>query len=130
MKNKISRIWGVGLVIVLTASLLLAAAPVSAGTLSWGAETIPSTSGKVLQDGASVADIAIADDGTIYAVTGVATDNYCYKSTNGGVSWSKMTQDFSFAPDLVAVAPDDSDVVAVALAATPEVWISKDGGST
>jgi len=133
MKTKISRIWGVGLVIVLAASLLLAAAPVSAGTLSWSSETIPSTSGKVLQDGANVTDIAVADDGTIYAVTGA--DNFTYKSVNGGVSWSKMTQDFGAPVDLIAVAPDDSDVVAVSsnitgAPETPVVWISKNGGST
>ena len=68
MKKKITKIWGVGLVIVLTASLLLMAAPVSAGTLSWGTETIPSDSGKVIQPGTDVFDLAVAGDGTtIYA---------------------------------------------------------------
>ena len=130
MKKKITKIWGVGLVTVLIAGLLLSAAPVAAGTCSWTSETTPSTSGKRLQAGANVVDIAVADDGAIYAVTGVATDNYCYKSTNGGVTWSKLTNVFPWQPDLVAVAPDDSDIVAVANKATPEVYISSNGGST
>ena len=118
-----------GLVLVLATSMLLFAAPVSAGTLSWSSETVPSTSGKVLLAGSDVVDIAVADDGTMYAVTG-GTDNFTYKSANGGETWSKLTQDFGFAPDLVAVAPDDSDIVAVADNATAEVFISSNGGST
>ena len=132
MKKKITKIWGVGLATMLIASLLLSAAPVSAGTLSWGSETIPSTSGKRLVDGSNVVDIAVASDGTIFAVTG--TDNFTYKSDNGGVTWSKLTKNFGLAPELIAVAPDDPDVVAISgnlsAGSTPVVWISKNGGST
>ena len=79
MKKKIHKIWGVGLVIVLAATLLFSAAPVSAGTLDWGTETVPSTTGKVLFPGADVADLAVSADGVMYAVTG--NHPSCSKST-------------------------------------------------
>ncbi len=40
MKKKITRIWGIGLVVILATSLLLSAAPVSAKELAWGTEGI------------------------------------------------------------------------------------------
>ena len=39
MKKKITKIWSVGLVVVLATSLLLFAAPASASDLAWGTET-------------------------------------------------------------------------------------------
>lgn len=128
MKSKITKIWSVGLVVVLATSLILFAAPVSAGTLSWTTETIPSTTGNRLTTGNAIADIAAAYDGTLYLVTG--TDNKTYKSTNGGVTWAKLSKTFTFTPDLVAVAPDDSDVVAIADTTGFAVWVSTNGGST
>ena len=130
MKKKITKIFGVGLTIVLAASLLFSAAPVSAGTLSWGAESVPTTTGNVITDNTSmnIVDIAVADDGTMYLVTGET--NQCYKSTNGGVTWSTLSKNFSNPLTFVTVAPDDSDYVGVVEGTTPKVWISTDGGST
>ena len=133
MKKKITKIWGVGLVVVLVASLLLSAAPVSAGTISWGAETIPTTSGKVLGPAnVDIRDMAVAADGTtIYAVPGSSiTDNVTYKSTNGGETWTSITSHSGIRADLVAVAPDDADIVAIANIATPVVYITTNGGTT
>ena len=129
MKSKITKIWSVGLVVVLATSLILFAAPVSAGTLTWGTETIPSTTGNRLTTTTAIADIAAAYDGTLYLVTG--TDNKVYKSTNGGVTWAKLSKTFGGTPDLIAVAPDDSDVVAIATTDNVSaVWVSTNGGST
>jgi photosystem II stability/assembly factor-like uncharacterized protein len=112
---------------VLAASLLLSAAPVSAGTLDWGTETIPSDTGYVLANGTDIVDLAVSEDGVMYAVTG--TDNVCYKSTNGGVTWSRLSKEFgSGTTEFVSVSLDDSDVVAVSMAQT--VWLSTNGGST
>ena len=55
MKKKISKIWGIGLVLVLLVSLFGFVAPVSpasASTLKWGAETIPTDVDKVILAGA------------------------------------------------------------------------------
>jgi hypothetical protein len=123
MKKKLTRILGVGVTLALLVSLLAMAVPASAGTLYWSAETIPSTTGRVLLDGSDVTDIAVSGD-TIYAGVG---DNYLYKSTNGGVSWSRFatTED----TDLVAVAPDDPNIVSYADTTTLNVWVDTYGGS-
>jgi hypothetical protein len=127
MKKRITKIWGVGLVLVLAASLLLSAAPISAGTLSWGTQSpFPSSTGYRLFNGSEVADIAVAEDGIMYAVTG--TDNYTYKSTNGGITWSRLSKDFLGLPEFVAVAPDDSEFVVVSVGTL--IHLSTNGGST
>ena len=127
--KKLTKIWGIGLTIVLAASLLFGAVPASAGTLAWGSETVPTTTGNVICNGLNIADLSVSADGTMYAVTN--TDNFCYKSTNGGVTWSKLSQTFVGFLGFVAVAPDDSSIVAVAENTTQnKVWVSTDGGST
>jgi hypothetical protein len=74
----LNKIWGVSLVVAVIASLIVGALPVSAGTNSWGTETIPSTSSKVIvaSDDAvtpalldtEIIDMAVASNGsTIYA---------------------------------------------------------------
>jgi len=66
LKKKIHKIWGVGLTVVIAASLILWTAPVSAGTLSWGAEDLPDE-----LEACHVTDLAVsADGGVIYATTG------------------------------------------------------------
>jgi len=60
MKKKITKIWGVGLALVLAASLILMAAPISAGTLSWGDEDPPDELAAV-----DVVDIAVGAGGDV-----------------------------------------------------------------
>jgi len=124
MKTKISRIWGVGLVIVLAASLLLSAAPVSAGTLEWGTETLPGSTGEVIEAG-DVTDIDVSGDGVIWAGGGGLT---IYRSADSGMGWTTVTTDNN--TNLVAVAPDDSDIVAYADTTSKLVWVSINGGTT
>jgi len=88
LKKKITKIMGVGSVVAIVTTLLVAALPVSAGTLSWGSESIPSTTSKIIESG-EIIDIAIAPDGTtIYATL---TGDLLYKSTNAGKTWSALT---------------------------------------
>ncbi len=127
MKKKIHKIWGIGLVIVLAASLLLSAAPVSAGTLSWGSEDLPDE----LEPGTDVIDMAVSGDGsTIYVAV---SDNQSYRSTNGGESWSTATvidgTDVMASVDFIAVAQDDPNYIAAANATGPHVFISDDAGA-
>jgi len=127
--KKLTKIWGISLTIVLAASLLFGAVPASAGTLSWGSETVPTTTGNVICNGLDIADLSVSADGTMYAVTG--KDAYVYKSTNGGASWSKLSETFAGNLGFIAVAPDDSGIVAVAENTTDNrVWVSTNGGST
>ena len=86
MKHKFSRILGVGLSLMLLISLLAFAAPVSAGTLKWTTETIPSDTGKVLQP-CDIRDFDVYGDGdTIYAVGGVGVLG-ATASTYGTATW-------------------------------------------
>jgi hypothetical protein len=124
MKKKISRIWGVGLVLVLAVSLLLSAAPVSASTLAWGTEGLPGSTGEVIEAG-DVTDIDVSGDGVIWAGGGGLL---IYKSTDSGVSWTTVTTDNN--TNLVAVAPDDSDIVAIADTTSNLVWVTTNGGTT
>ena len=75
-------------VAVLLISMLVMAAPVSAGTLEYSTVTTPSgANNQILVSDASF--IRVASDGTIFAVdtTPAATD-VVYKSVDGGVSWT------------------------------------------
>lgn len=134
MKKKLTRIWGVGLVVVMISTLLLSAAPISAGTLGYGSETLPSTTNNLLVTtaGLDVLDLAVAGDGmTMYAVTG-AVDNQIYKSTDGGHTWSGLTAPTITNANLIAVAPDDPDIVIVfgGVATNLVAFASTNGGST
>ncbi|MFC2024622.1 hypothetical protein ACFLTJ_03540, partial [Chloroflexota bacterium] len=140
MKNKtIKRILGfglsTGLVFASLATIFAAPAPVAAGSLEWGTVDTPSWADLVITPGTNIFDYAIGGDGdTIYAV--LASDVDCngvgdvtnsmpialVKSTDGGVTWSDITDNLQGADNLptmftwligVAVAPDDEDWVAV-----------------
>ncbi|MFH1652061.1 MAG: hypothetical protein ABID87_08195, partial [Chloroflexota bacterium] len=124
--NKLTRLFGVGLVVVLLVSLFGFAAPASAGTTSWGAEDTPTTTGNVLVTTTALKDLAVSTDGQVmWAVTGTTTAR---KSTNGGNTWVTQAS-LPISPDLVAIAPDDTDLVAIASTSTPAVYISTNGGS-
>jgi len=135
MKTRIIKIWGVALALIVVVSMLIAAIPVSAGELSWGTYTTPSTSNNILAPaGTDIVDIAVSGDGnTVYAATG-ATGTFLYKSTNGGKTWSSIGGNLPAAvtrADLVAVAPDDANVITVADAtAAFVVAVSTNGGTS
>ncbi len=117
--------------IVLLVSLLFFAVPASADVLSWSAEPIPGAGGNVLgPEGIDVRDLAVAADGmTIYAAPGDSiSQKAVYISTDAGVSWTALTVPLQ--ADLVAVAPDDPNTVAVARQSAPAVYLTVNGGST
>ena len=129
MKLKIYVISGLGIAVLLFS--LLSPTLASADTASWSAEPVPSSIDMVLgPDGIDVRDLAVADDGvTLYAVSGDSIpENVVYKSTDAGVSWTTLS--ISIVADLVAVAPDDEDMVAIASSSPPEVYLTINGGST
>ena len=85
--KKIQKYWGIGLIIMLLASMLVMASPAAAGDLTFTAQGAPSPYVYQLADGTEVTDMAIAADGTtIYAVGNSA---YVYKSVNAGVTWTR-----------------------------------------
>jgi hypothetical protein len=131
----------------------------SACGMEWGIVNTPSWEDLVIVPGSDILDYDIGgDDDTIYAVlesnetcNGVGKqvgdpadpDFALVKSTDGGVTWTDISQNVADAanlPDIfynlvaVAVAPDDEDWLAVAgyawgaLPRQPMVVASKDGG--
>jgi hypothetical protein len=128
MKKIIPRILGVALTFILLSSLFIAAVPASAGTLTWSAETIISTSGNRLAS-EDIKDLAVAPDGTYYAVCG--TSKNIYKSTNSGDTWTKLAAITGVGTSVtsVAAAPDVDDFIAV-IADSNEVYISTNGGTS
>ena len=134
MKKKITRIWSIGLVVILAASLLLSAAPVSAKELAWGTEGTPGTTGlKILHETSisqgDVADFDIGPDGlTLWAAS--PENNKLYKSTDGGLTWASKTLPTGLTtPAGVAIAPDDEDLVAV-YGDSDEVYVTTAGGTS
>ena len=132
MKSKITKIWSVGLVLVLATTMLLFPVPASAGTLSWSSETIPGTGSYRLLAG-DVVDLAVSADGdVIYAAAGT---QYIYRSSDGGGTWSIIQpKDGTANVDAthLAVAPDDENYIAAAgdnSTTNGVVFISDDGGA-
>ena len=131
MKSKFSRILGVGLSIMLIASLMVFAAPVSAAALAWGDEDdVPRESNMMIVPDSDITSVAASGD-TIYAATDESHGGL-YRTTDGGATWTSANTS-KFYPAgvdimLVAVAPDDPDVVIIATSDNKVVY-SRKGGS-
>jgi len=128
--KRINKILGIVLTVALLVSLVLIAAPAQAANpLQWNAEGIPGAGGNVVVAGASITDLAVCADGTtIYAATGLA--NTVYKSINGGATWSLLTPGAGILCDLIAVAPDNNNMVVVADQTTFECYVTTNGGNS
>ncbi len=122
---------------MMLASLLFAAVPVSAGTLSWSTETLPGrTNNLIVPAGEDILDVAVAPNGTtIYAAGGASLK--LYKSTDTGATWTELsaaqgTTSFpATAVNLVAIAPDSTDGSIVAIQTGAQaVFYSSNGGSS
>ncbi len=153
MKRKFSRIFGVGLALVLIVALAVPMG-VQARTLEWGEEDLPTVketfaSGKTVNPGTDIMDLAVGNDGkTIYAVVQAqtaplhppavsASDNTgqeLWRTTNGGETWSSRSPTSGNASSIthVAVAPDDVAVVVAAgtVSGVNWVWISLEKGES
>jgi len=131
MKSKISKLFAVGLTVALLASLFAFGVPASARTLAWSSEVIPGIADNVtVAQGTSVTDLAIGGDGsTIWAARGA---KYVFKSVNKGASWTQVdvsASGVSYNANLVAIAPDDNNYLAVATT-NNTVLITVNGGTT
>lgn len=73
-----------------------------------------------------VKDIAVTDDGAIFLTTATET---IYRSTDLGKTW-RVRAAVGSGPFLIAVAPDNRDLVAVADTTTNKVWLSRNGAFT
>ena len=124
--KKLTKFWGVFLAIVLASTLILSAAPVSAGTLAWGTEDLPDQLADL--DGDNIVDMAVSGDGSVIYVTSNNSQEI-KRSTNGGESWSTIVfADPTFNCQNIAVAPDDPNYIACA-SSNSSVYISDDAGA-
>ena len=53
-----------------------------------------------------------------------------YKTTNGGTSWTRMSNLNFTLVDTIAVDPNDGNIIYAGTSGTDEIWRSTDGGST
>jgi len=158
MKNRIFKIMGVSLALVLVFSLGAVFMPANtvdeaeAGTLAWSTVGIPSATSNVLVGNAEdLGPVAIspdfANDNTVFAVVNDATAwpataaPLVYKSTDGGHTWVAATAnvgvagDFAIAMECSPEYATDSTVFVVTQtplggAGTGRVLRSTNGGST
>ncbi|MFC1903522.1 hypothetical protein ACFLW9_01385 [Chloroflexota bacterium] len=125
------KVWSSCLIIALLSSLFAFAAPVSADTPAWSAEPIPDTSGNVLGPaGIDITDIAVtADETKFYVAPGNSvSNNIVFQSTDAGMSWT--TLNVPIQTDLIAVAPDDKNIIAIGRENMPIIYVTTNGGST
>jgi hypothetical protein len=138
MKKRLTKIWSVGLIVMVLAGLLMVAAPVYAGDPEqWNGEPLIGAD-YGLNPGSDVYDFALGSDGTtVFAVGPDAVDNCSiWKSTNAGRAWIDITGNPGFPTSgyikFVAIAPDSDAIVAVAGTddnnTNPWVYVSTDAG--
>ena len=121
------------IVTLLTLIASLVQAPIlaqSTAILKWTEVNKPGIRGFIIVNGSEINKIAVSSGDVIYALD--SARNKVYKSTNGGLTWTDMTPNLiiSGAPanfDDIAVAPDNSKIVAVVIGGT-NVYASNDGG--
>jgi hypothetical protein len=134
------KIFGLAVVLVLVASLVMPTATASGKTLEWGKEVTikvasPGGTTESIATGSDVLDLSAGDDGkTLWAIVEKESDGstYVQRSTNSGQKFSKKTPADS-APVVVAVSPDDPQVVVAAGeddGGDNYVWMTDDNGET
>jgi len=140
MKKKVSKILGVALAIGVLTSLLVMPLPASGSMEAWYTEKdilpMPKTDDCLLAPVAdlNIVDMAVNGDIIYAAVKGAATGNYTYKSTDAGATWVSQATKLLYPAaasfiKLVAVAPDDPDVVAI-VSDNNTVYYSNNGGAS
>jgi hypothetical protein len=145
MKKKFTKIWGIGLVIVLLSTLFVAGGTgtVLAADLAWSTQAIPGgptgTPGATNQvsGGTDAALVQVAPNGDIFAVD-TAAGNTVYKSVDGGVTWGTKPTTVCPAGDVIAdlkVSPSygtDKTVMALVnnAAGNAVVYVSSDASVT
>jgi hypothetical protein len=136
MKKKIIKLWGVGMILVLMASLLVVGAtPAAADSLAWtNVLTLPSAlTGQIAPAATNIntANLVVAPNGDLFAIDTVA-GNVVHKSTDGGTTWVPSAPIAGAVVDLAASPSYTTDNTVVALGGGPpaQVYISVNGGAT
>lgn len=122
------------LIACLTLCMSFLPQPVAADrALEWEQVDIPGDNDLTVVSPSEVTDIAVGDNGVIYAVDG--ENGEVYRSLDYGVSWEEITEHLSDAgaslpATMVAVAPDNEGIVAALTDGGSALYVSLDGGWT
>jgi len=138
MQTKIHKLLGVAVTLALVVSLFGFTIPVSAqaGDSTMAAQIIPTAAGNVILNGSDVFDVAVSNDGTIYAInSGPAVfanlAGSVLMSRNGGNTFTALAAMAGGAAqylNAIAVAPDDSQTVIVTDGLS--TFLTTNGGTT
>jgi hypothetical protein len=131
MRKIIKKFWGVAFIVALLSSFFIAAPQASADAQAFSYAILASDPTAITDPGVEVYDFAVAPTNTnvIYA----ATSANALKSTDQGRTWIKIHTGPAGAEcstQLVAIAPDDADIVAYASNIDLHVRISLNGGTS
>jgi hypothetical protein len=136
MKKKITKIWGIGMIVVLLTSLLVVGAtPAAAGNLAWSnVLTLPSALDGQLINPSDVTNVTVAPNGNIFAINPLAAAGATViKSVDGGTNWTPSAPIAGVAFADIAVSPSfatDNTLVAVSVGPPAQVYVSTNGGAT
>jgi len=134
-RNKFARLSAIFIVFFLFATLfpLPGSQPISANPdrLKWSVVDTPSEEGNVVVNASEINAFVAGQDEIFYAID--IPNEKVYKSTDAGVTWENITDalleaDAELPAWDIAVAPDNSDLVAVVTNNRTTVYLSDDGG--
>jgi len=122
---------------LLVALLLLGAAliPATAGAeqpaLEWDSINAPGKDDNTVVSPSEVSDIAVGSGGIVYAIDGEYSG--VFRSNDAGISWEEIGDALTDAgavlpASFIAIAPDDTNTIAVVTDAGTKVFLSFDGG--
>jgi hypothetical protein len=103
MKKKLTKIWGIGMIVMLLSSLLIVGAtPASAATLAYSNQAIPGAAFNQVAAGTDVALVRVAPNGDMYAADPAnAAGGAIYKSIDGGRTWGALPTIIGAAGDVI-----------------------------
>jgi len=99
--------------------------------LEWDSITTPGQDDNIIVTPSEVSDIAAGSSGIVYAID--SDFSGVYRSDNAGISWEEIDDALVEAGAVlpaskIALAPDDSNMIAVVTDTATKVYISMDGG--
>jgi len=132
MKKRITRILGVAMTVILLVGLFVAAAPLSAGTNSWSAFGVPTTTGMVLDTGNATGPMVMGSDGTIWAGRGTGNTGGLMTSTDFGATWAMNTAyaALTTATNIMDIVVSSIDPLQVYVTDGVDIYKTADGGTT
>ena len=130
---KIKHACGLLAVLLLFASLASYPARAEPAALEWAEVDKPGMKDNVVVTPSEVSEIAIGDDGVLYASD--SENSRAYRSLDAGASWEDITRwlvdaGAELPTSKIAVAPDEPGIVAAVTSDGSKVYLSTDSGAT